>query len=482
MSMYNPVSTYRLQFNRDFTFLQAENIVEYLFELGIKTVYASPIFSAVSGSMHGYDVVNPFVVNPEIGTEDQLRRLIKKLKERGIGWIQDIVPNHMAYHTSNPWIMDIMEKGPLSPYSEVFDNTWSGDFHSGKPMAPFLGDQLEQVVRSGEISIVFHQYKMCLHYGDLYLPLNSRSYGGILAATDMPESVLLFVSQLDELHRIEDSVQYAFRWHELLLQFAAFMRDIEIASRVNDILSTISNDEQQLIDIAKAQFYRLCHWRETDERINYRRFFLVNGLICLNMQSEKVFSLYHERIVSYVKDRLFQGLRIDHIDGLFDPTTYLQRLRKVCGAECYIIVEKILEQGEHLEKSWPIQGTTGYEFLSAVNNLFTRSSAENRFSKFYRSLNPEGQDIADRIREKKQFILDHHMQGELDNLARYFVEHLYNASEDKSEKADFEPRLIRDAIASLMIELPVYRFYGNELPFDAVEKKTRRGIVEQMHE
>src|SRR5689334_783252 len=133
--MYNPVSTYRLQFNKDFTFKDAEGLVDYFAAMGIRTVYASPVFAAVPGSMHGYDVVNPFVINTEIGTEDHLRALVAKLKDRGIGWIQDIVPNHMAYHPLNPWLMDTLEKGPLSPYAQAFDTTWSGDFHGARPMA-----------------------------------------------------------------------------------------------------------------------------------------------------------------------------------------------------------------------------------------------------------------------------------------------------------------------------------------------------------
>lgn len=478
MIMYNPVSTYRLQFNKDFTFQHAEDLVQYLCDLGIRTVYASPIFSAVPGSTHGYDVINPIVINPEIGTEDQLRNLIGKLSANGIGWIQDIVPNHMAYHVANPWVMDILEKGPLSPYAQVFDTTWAGDFHSGKPMAPFLGDTLEQVANNREIAIVHHQYKLCLHYGDLYFPLNSRSYGFVLAASDLPESVLQFVSQIEDLHRIEEPVQYAFRWHELMLQFAAVMQNMDISVRINQLLSDVSSDSERLLEIAGLQFYRLCHWRETDERINYRRFFLVNGLICLNMQSEKVFSLYHEQVVKYVKEGLFQGLRIDHIDGLFDPQSYLERLREACGPSCHITVEKILEHGEQLDSRWPVQGTTGYEFLSAVNNLFTRSSAENRFSKFYRSLNPEGDHISDRIRAKKRFILDHHMQGELSNLTNYFIEHLLPVSSGgMHNQQPFDATIIRRAIGSFMIGMPVYRYYGNQQPFDPGEQERIKALL-----
>ena len=471
MNIYNPVSTYRFQFNKDFTFQQAEQLVDYLSQLGICTVYASPVFAAVPGSTHGYDVINPFVVNPEIGSEQQLRRLIGKLKERGIGWIQDIVPNHMAYHTSNPWIADVMEKGAMSPYAQVFDTAFASDFLSGKPMVPFLGDDLEHVAMNGELTIVHHHHKLCLHYGEAYFPVNSRSYEEILSVSNAPASIKEFVSQLADLHRIDDSVQYALRWHELLLQFAAFMQDVSLASVINGILSDIVADGSRILQIAKEQAYRLCHWRETDDRINYRRFFLVNGLICLNMHSRKVFSLYHEKIAAFIREGLFTGVRVDHIDGLFDPVTYLRRLRELCGLSCYIIVEKILEHGEELDVRWPIQGTTGYEFLAAVNNLFTRSSSENRLTKFYRSLNPDRNPISEGIREKKRYILDHHMQGELSNLTTYFAAHLQpNNIDDNEVNVPFEITDIREAIALLLIELPVYRYYGNSIPLESDER------------
>jgi malto-oligosyltrehalose synthase/4-alpha-glucanotransferase len=481
--MYNPVSTYRIQFNKDFTFQHADALVDYLEALGVRTLYASPIFAAVPGSMHGYDVANPFVINPEIGTENELRELVSKLQDRRIGWIQDIVPNHMAYHPVNPWLLDALEKGPLSPYAQVFDTTWSGDFHRGRPMAPFLDDSLENVIEQGKLKVALHEGRLCFRYGDLYLPLNSRSYGDLLNDPSLPESFADFLAQLQELHRITDAVQYALRWHELLLQFAALIKHPSIASNLQDLLTTTNTSPEVMGKLADSQFYRLCHWRETDERINYRRFFLVNGLICLNMQAGKVFDLYHERIAGFVREGIFQGLRVDHIDGLFDPTTYLKRLRELCGSDCYIVVEKILEHGEKLESHWPIQGTTGYEFLGAVNNLFTRSSAENRLSKFYRSIAPDAQSVSEKIREKKRYILDKHMQGELANLTHYFIEQLVATSGSDRITADIvDEQSVREAIALLLVELPVYRYYGNELPFGDSERDALQTMVRRCEE
>lgn len=474
--MYNPVSTYRLQFNKDFTIQDAASVVNYLVAMGIRTVYASPIFAAIPGSNHGYDVINPFVINPEIGTEAELRQLITTLKERGIGWVQDIVPNHMAYHTANPWVEDVLEKGQLSPYAEVFDTTWSGDFHVGRPMVPFLEDSLKEVIRKGKLKVCYHQTRFCLQYGDLYFPLNSRSYGELLQPLLSSVALDKFVAQLEDLHQVVDPVQYALRWHELLLQLSSLMRDPSVGAEIESRFDEVNDAEESLLEIADKQFYSLCSWRETDHRINYRRFFLVNGLICLNISSERVFNRVHQRIASFVQEGLFQGVRVDHIDGLLDPVGYLHRLRALCGSSCYIVVEKILEHGEKLDTSWPIQGTTGYEFLSTVNNLFTRSSAENRFSSFYRSLTGDKQSITEKISEKKQYILDHHMQGELASLTRYFMVHIvpefsFAGHLTAAPHAEaLQESTIREVIATLLVELPVYRYYSNKLPLEGDEQ------------
>lgn len=475
--MYNPVSTYRLQFNKDFTFNDAEALVEYFAELGIVTLYASPIFAAVRGSTHGYDVINPYLINPEIGTEEQLRRLIGKLQQHGIGWIQDIVPNHMAYHTDNPWLLDVLEKGALSPYAKVFDFSWSNELHAARPMVPFLGKTLEDTIAAGELSVRYHGTRLNLHASDMYFPLHPRSYGAVLSGQSLPASIEALLNQVEELHQITDPIQYALRWHEMLLQLASITEGPAIKDLFSKALNSINSDPTRLRKLADSQPYRLCHWRETDEKINYRRFFLVNGLICLNMQDEKVFAMYHERIATFVKEGLFQGLRVDHIDGLLDPAKYLSRLRELCGPECYIVVEKILEHGELLDARWPIQGTTGYDFLGAVNNLFTRSSAENRLSKFYRTLTRDDRPVPERILEKKQYILEHHMRGELKNLVTYFQTHLTPA-ENEPDLHIKNVTVVSEGIKLLLVELPVYRFYGNHLPLDKNERTALMSVLE----
>lgn len=469
--MYNPVSTYRIQFNQSFTFADLVKQIPYFKQLGVKTIYASPVFQAVPGSMHGYDVVNAYAINPEIGSEQELRDVIQQLQREGMGWIQDIVPNHMAFHHSNHWLMDVLEKGSLSVYAQVFDVPVSTDFFSDRLMVPFLGGTLEEVIASKELQLITKDDALYLGYADQYYPLNSRSYKSVLnyEETKSMDSVRQFLLQLDAIHTLTDPVQYALGAHELKLQFKTLMNELETRSYIEKNISAINNNPEALRALIDLQFYRLCSWKETTGRMNYRRFFTVNSLICLNMQSEQVFNQYHKLIKKFVDEGLFNGIRVDHIDGLYDPETYLKRLRALCGEDTYIVVEKILEPGEVL-KRWPIQGTTGYEFLALVNNLFTRNRAENKFSRFYKTLTRDLKPVEQKILEKKSLILHEHMGGELQNLYAFL-------RDANLVTTDVSPDDMRHAIAEFLVHCPVYKLYGNALPLEAEEAKIVKEIL-----
>ncbi|MBL4675147.1 MAG: malto-oligosyltrehalose synthase [Mucilaginibacter sp.] len=415
--MFNPVSTYRIQFHKDFTFKHLEGIIPYLAQLGIKTLYASPIFAAVPGSNHGYDGTDPLTINPEIGTLKELKAISKKLKATGINWLQDIVPNHMAFHHNNKWLMELLKNGPASPYKDYFDQSLAdGTFFKGPIMVPFLGDDLQTVIDQGDLQIVHDNDGFLFTYADQKWPLNAES------------AAVINVKMLSELNK----------------------------------------DKAQLAELAGQQHYRLCSWKETDNTINFRRFFTVNGLICLNIQRPEVFDHYHHLITELVKEDIFQGLRIDHIDGLYDPEQYLQRLRKLVGDETYIVVEKILEHGEGLP-AWPIEGTSGYDFLAQINNLFTHKKAEKAFTKFYDKIADLNKPVYDQILEKKRFILTSNMNGELDNLTNYYFELGLGNADDRET--------IKQAIADLLVQLPVYRFYGNKWPLNADEQQALNAVL-----
>ncbi|MBC8033587.1 MAG: malto-oligosyltrehalose synthase, partial [Chitinophagaceae bacterium] len=369
--MYNPVSTYRLQFHKDFTFDRLGKIIPYLQELGIVTIYASPILQAAPGSTHGYNGTSPDTINREIGTEDELKSISKTLHEYSMGWIQDIAPNHMAYHKENEWLVDVLLNGKDSPYADFFDIVWDSPLYDGRIMVPFEGSELESLLREKDPA---------------------------------------------ETH------------------------------------------------------YKICHWQETERQINYRRFFTVNDLICLNIHYQNVFEAYHRYVKLLQEEGIFQGFRIDHIDGLYDPSAYLENIRQLAGDDCFIVVEKILGRGEKLPVNWPVQGNTGYDFLSLVNNLFTNNANADAFREFYERLIEDKRSVEDQITEKKANILYHHMQGELENLYRLLKNSLLD---DEPEDAH-----LKEAIGELLIHCPVYRFYGNSMPLQKEERAAVSSIFQ----
>jgi len=407
--MYKPTSTYRIQFHKNFNLKSLDEIIPYLIELGIGTIYASPIFEAMPGSTHGYDVVNPLKINPEIGTEAELIKISKKLKAAGISWLQDIVPNHMAFHPDNIWLMDILEKGNESDFVHFFDiDLQKGD---GRLMVPFLGEDLEIAIAEQKLKVLEIKGKYYLSYGDSNWPVNAET-----ARTLSTQN-----------------------------------------------LKDINTDPIALTRIVQNQHYRLCNWQETDYNINYRRFFTVNALICLNMQHQETFDLYHRYIFELIDKGIFQGLRIDHVDGLYDPKEYLERLRKAVGKDIYIVVEKILESGEELPKNWKVQGSTGYDFLAMVNNLFTNKEAEKPFNKLYQEVTGKKLDPSRLIYEKKSNILFKHMQGELDNLFELFL--ALKLADFSTVKQDD----LKTALAEMLIAMPVYRYYNYQFPLAEAE-------------
>jgi len=402
--MYKPKSTYRIQFNKDFNFKSFDQIIPYLKNLGIETLYASPIFEASPGSTHGYDVVNPLKINPEIGTEKELLAISKKLRAAGISWLQDIVPNHMAFHSNNAWLMDVLKNGEKSKYAVFFDIDYAE-----KLMVPFLREDLEDAISNLTVQVTKTDQDYVLSYGESNWPINLEGFSFIKKYS------------LKEINKNPDYLK-------------------------------------KLVDL---QYYRLCNWQETDKRINYRRFFTVNSLICLNIQNSVVFETYHKYIFQLIEKGIFQGLRIDHIDGLYDPKVYLDQLRKHVGDDIYVVVEKILARNEEMPAEWKAQGSTGYDFLAMSNNLFTNKAAEKPFNQLYQEVTGKKQDPAKLMHEKKTAILYQHMHGELDNLFNLFVNS--NLVDHKRINSVGEEK-IKQALGEMLIQMPVYRYYNYTFP------------------
>ena len=473
--MYNPISTYRIQFHKGFNFSEFQKIVSYLSHLGISTIYASPIFESTPGSTHGYDALNPNRINPEIGTERQFRQIDQMLKEHGIGWLQDIVPNHMAFDTKNPWINDILEKGQRSQYASFFDVDWNSSVYEGRVMVPFLGASLEETIKNGELKIDYQNERFVFVYHNNVYPVNLRSYIRVLSSCDknISHHIRELTEQILAAEKIENPDLYVDKWKACIEAVSSFMG----LSNNRSCIDNVNHNKELLGDIERDQHYHLVHWRETDARINYRRFFTVNGLICLNMQTPRVFHQFHTYLHSLVDQGLIDGLRVDHIDGLNDPSSYLDQLRTLVGENIYLIVEKILAAKERLPDAWKIQGASGYEFLAMVNDLFTNASAELALTQFYQQLTGDSVGIKQQILEKKSYILYHQMGGELENLYQLFMQLL-----KREDYAEIRTEDIKTVIGEFLIHCPVYRFYGNKFPLTDNETALIQNVFNSVRE
>lgn len=461
--MYNPVSTYRFQLNSEFTLSHVDALLPYLQQLGIGTIYGSPIFVSTPQSGHGYDAVDPTRINPEIGTEAQLRTLTDKLHDANMGWFQDIVPNHMAYHPNNHWLMDMLEKGPRSRFAHFFENSQSSLFFRDRIEAPFLPDALDKSIADGALRLNYDYDRLVLQVQGNTLPLKPESYVAVLqAGAGQPnEAVQELATQLDQMHHVEEPEALAEAWAEFQIQFGALMKNEATGAFIRSAIGAVNKSPEALTALATSQHYQFRTEPETRREMNYRRFFTVNGLICLNMREQDVFDAYHAYTKELVDTGVFQGLRVDHVDGLYDPKTYLDRLRNLTGPETYLIVEKILQADEKLPEDWPIEGASGYEFLAMLSNLMTDARSEPAFRDFYAGLIGNDVSVHRQVRDRKAYFLSKYMGGELDNLYEYFLaQNLATETELNSLRIG----QLKQTIAEMLVRCPVYRYYGNAMP------------------
>ncbi|MEJ8804021.1 malto-oligosyltrehalose synthase [Pontibacter sp. H249] len=474
---YIPSATYRLQISPNFTLKQTLNLIPYLQELGVNTIYAAPIFCARPGSEHGYDVTAPYDINPQVGTQQELQQLAAELRSRGMGWLQDIVPNHMAFHPDNTWLMDVLEKGPQSGFYTFFDIDFQHPDFAGQVMVPFLGDKLDKVLAEKQLQIALTEEGLKLQYFDNTYPVCLATYKNLLqkALKDSgePDVTPLSGKYLGDLQHFEEEETITpAAWTNYKKKL---YQTEPLKNALDEAIEQINQNEEQLREVLEQQHFILCHWQETEKQINYRRFFTVNDLICLRMENKEVFDQYHHFIKQLCHNNTFQGLRVDHVDGLFDPTTYLKRLREMAGQEKYIVVEKILEGEEQLPERWPIHGNSGYDFLAWVSNLYTSGSGRRKLTEVYRRLVPDAPTNYEQlVYKKKMFILKNYMEGELNNLLRVLQERRLIPLENEDNW--------REALANLLAAFPVYCIYGNRLPLSSGEIEVVNQAFEQAHE
>ncbi len=494
--MLVPGATYRLQFSPAFGFDRAAEAVAYLSALGISHLYASPVFRARSGSSHGYDIVDPARLNPELGTQEQFRDLAAAVRADGMSWLQDIVPNHMAYSPENLLLMDVLENGPHSPYYHFFDIDWEHPYESmhGRIVAPFLGSFYAESLHSGDLRLCYDSQGFGVTYYDLRLPLNIESYSRILEhnleqleqrLAGVPADFMRFLGSKRFFKTIIDQgesgesrrlqVQHAKTMLRSLYEESAEVRRF-IDETIAAFNGTAGDPESfDLLDgLLSRQHYRLSFWKVVTEEINYRRFFTVNDLISVRVDDPAVFQHTHSLILELAAEGVFSGLRVDHVDGLYDPLQYLHRLRD-SAPEAFIIVEKILGRDEQLPEGWPVQGTTGYGFLASVNGLFCRTDNAEAFTRLYRRLTGSARPYEALLHEKKQLIIGKHMAGNIDSLAQ-MIKKL--SSRDRHGR-DITLYGLRRALVEIMAHFPVYRTYMSSTTCNDVDMGYIREAIQK---
>ena len=465
-----PTATYRLQFGRDLTFSEAVNLVPYLAELGVDHLYASPYLKARPGSTHGYDVVDPTSLNPELGGEQDHRRLVETLRGYGMGQLLDIVPNHMGVGSDNAWWQNVLENGPASAYASFFDIDWSpanNEKLCGKVLLPVLGDHYHTALERGEIRLSFDAEKGALsvtHY-EHRCPIDPRTYPMILDDVALPDEHHREIGRLvtafgDLPDRDAKEVDAARRTREaanIKVDLAeACARRPEIARAIEERVGQI--DGEGLHSLLEAQAYRLAYWRVASDEINYRRFFAVNELAGVRVEDADVFAATHGLVLRLIRDGAVDGLRIDHPDGLSDPAAYLDRLHsavvEAAGRPAYTLVEKILDHGEDLPEDWPVSGTSGYDFTNLSNGLFVDPAGEAGIDEAYEGFVGESIDFANLLYRCKHKVMRDDLASELSALS-----HRLSEIAERGRSYDFSRETLRRALSEVVAHFPVYRTY-----------------------
>ena len=535
-----PSATYRLQFHPDFTFVDAEAIVPYLHALGISDAYTSPLFTARAGSTHGYDVCDYGELNPALGGAAAFESLSAALRARGMSFVLDMVPNHMGIGNGNPWWMDVLENGPASPYAAFFDIDWSPvkPELAGKVLLPILGDQYGIVLERGELQLCRNGGTFHLQYYETVLPIAPRTVRQVLSAAhtvltqDLPadhadrqelESILTALSHLPS--RMEtDKTRLTERNREkevLKRRIAALAAGSDRVQAALDATVQRFNGTpgdprsfDALDTLIEAQPYRLAFWRVAADEINYRRFFDINDLAAVRVERPEVFTATHDLVFRLVAAGAVSALRIDHPDGLWDPPAYFRQLQERyvsdralsqhAGADpealaaaartwsaehasrtargpsrwpLYVVAEKILSEREPLPPTWAVDGTTGYDFLNQVNEIFVdptnATTLEDIYHRFVSPDDPTGvPTFDDLVLAAKHEVMDGSLASEITSLGH----RLERINEKNRRVRDFTLRSVTQALIAVVAELPIYRTYTTDP--EHVSERDVRYVVE----
>ena len=524
-----PVATYRVQLHKDFGFDAAAAVTRYLADLGVTDLYTSPILQAAPGSMHGYDVIDHTRINRELGGDEGYARLSASLRGAGLGHVLDIVPNHMGLGSGNSLWLDLLENGPSAQAARFFDIEWHPvkEELADKVLVPVLGDRYGAVLERGEIHLELHEGAFRIRYFDHLFPVNPRSYSHILnhridelaaqvgpsESIDELKSILFELSHMPSRHEQDAGRQEERRREKevvkrrvatLCASSQAVRRHLEENVRIFNGTPGKPRSFDLLDRLLDSQAYRLAHWRVSSEEINYRRFFDINSLAAIRMEDEQVFEHAHRLPLKLLADGHLSGLRVDHPDGLAFPRRYfrllqdshiLQRARARAGPRwaelepavreelahtgdprlqrpLFLVAEKILARTEALPSDWAVAGTTGYDFLNALNGVFVARENEDKLQKiYYRFIHGEI-DFEELVYQKKKLILYTAMAAEMNLLARQ----LNRISEGNRWTRDFTLYSLRAALIEMIACFPVYRTYIEEPGH--VDERDRRYVLQ----
>lgn len=460
-----PRATYRLQFNANFTFEDAEKLLPYFVQLGVSHIYASPIYASAPGSTHGYDVIDYTQINPILGGKEGFLRLSAALQSHGLKLLLDFVPNHMSRSTDamgeNPWWKDTLEWGRSSPYARVFDIDWERAGCDWKVLLPILNEPLREAIARQKIKLHFEHDEGTFYftYETQRFPLSPNDYvetieKSLAAISDeaAEELNVAICSYTASLHSAPAPTNT--RSNEL----KSALREITRSHRnvtpvIKSALSIVNADASpygRLSQLLQRQSYRLAHWRTADTDLNARRFFDVNSLIGLRVEDQRVFELVHSHVLGLITQGYVHGLRIDHIDGLAEPDAYLNRLQERTGPGFFVVVEKILGANESLPR-WQVAGTTGYEAMNQLDRVFINSDNEAEFDAQYADIRADRRTIGDQIRTIKRELLQTTFMTELTTLVECAL--------SQADTYDLTRPMLADAWMQLIAELPVYRSY-----------------------
>jgi isoamylase len=495
-SVHSLNSTYRLQFNPDFRFQHASQVVDYLAELGITDVYSSPLLQAGRGSTHGYDVVDHARINEELGGEAEFNEFSAVLKQRGLGLLADWVPNHMGIPSGqNKMWDDVLENGPSSLFAEFFDIDWAPSRQDlrDRVLLPILGDQYGEVLERGELKVVWEGETFKLAYFDRRLPLGPKTllplHESILSKSGLSEesetrleleSIASSLRHLPERHetgarerkeRAREKEVVKQRFARLVVSNDELRAALDAALTELNGTAGLGTSFDALDRLLRTQSYRLASWRVAFEEINYRRFFDVNELAAVRMELPQLFDSAHALIFRLIDERKVNALRLDHTDGLYDPVAYFEALQHRfptsippgdespspddLARPLPLLVEKILEPGEQLPASWPVDGTTGYEFATGLGGLWVNPRAERALSELYVRATGDRRSFEEHVYESKQHVLRFSFASELNMLSRA----LERIASKNRKWSDFTRAGMTRALVETIAAFPVYRTY-----------------------